>query len=252
MKRLSLYGCMFLIILLTANLYGNKKIIIAVSDDYVPFSDVNEKGELWGFDVDISYALCKAMNATCELVVVDWQHIISGLVAGKYDAIIASMGKTPEREKLIDFTDKYYHSNSSFVGRANIGLTISPENLKGKKLAAVAGTLQADYLKDHYHHIAKIILTETTEKAFELLVKGEIDLVLEADFPILEFLKSERGKPFDFIGDPIVGVPSSTAHIVVRKGDNALKNAFNKAILDIRSNGEYSRINRKYFPFDIY
>jgi len=68
------------------------------------------------------------------------------------------------------------------------------------------------------------------------------------------FLKKPEGKGFAFAGPVLkdAAIFGQGAGIAVRKGDDALRNKFNKAIVDIRKNGTYKKVNDKYFAFDAY
>ncbi|MEL6315297.1 MAG: transporter substrate-binding domain-containing protein, partial [Pseudomonadota bacterium] len=81
---------------------------IASEGYYAPFNYINDDGELAGFDIDIANALCDVMAVSCEFVQNDWDALIPGLVDQQYDAIVASMSITPEREDIVAFTLPYY------------------------------------------------------------------------------------------------------------------------------------------------
>ena len=109
-----------------------KKVRIGVEGAYPPFSEKLPDGTLAGFDIDIAMALCAAMNVECTLVEQDWDGIIPGLMAKKFDAIIASMSITPERAKVVDFTGKYYQTPAKFVTKKGVEVASIGRAANGK------------------------------------------------------------------------------------------------------------------------
>ena len=91
------------------------ELIIATEGAYPPFNYVDSDNKLHGFDVDITEELCKRMDAQCTIVAQDWDGIIAGLMAKKYDAIVASMIVNEERKKKIAFTNHYYRTPLSIA-----------------------------------------------------------------------------------------------------------------------------------------
>jgi polar amino acid transport system substrate-binding protein len=127
-----------------ASCAGAQEIRIATEGAYPPFNSLKADGTLEGFDVDIANALCAEMKATCTIVAQDWDGIIPGLMAKKYDAIVASMSITEERKQQIDFTNKYYTTPLAVVVPKDSTLAgVSVEDMKGKIVGAQASTTQA-------------------------------------------------------------------------------------------------------------
>ncbi|WP_243545394.1 transporter substrate-binding domain-containing protein [Pseudodesulfovibrio tunisiensis] len=235
----------------TARAEGMLKVV--TEGAYPPFNYLDEQGHPAGFDVDIARALCQAMDVDCRILAADWDDLLPGLAQGRYDMIVASMASTPERERVADFTDDYYRSRSMFVARQGIPFTQTPEGLAGKKLAAQSGTVQAEYLEHHFSRLSQVMLTDTLDMALDMLVRQKVDAVLTDSLVIFSFLQSPDGKRFDFAGTALpVDDPSSKAKIAVCKGNDSLRQRLNSALREIRLNGTYDQINRKYFPFSIY
>ncbi len=227
-----------------------EKIRIATEGAYPPFNMKNAKGELIGFDVDIARALCHEMKADCEIVAQDWDGIIPGLLAKKYDAIIASMSITPERMKKVDFTMPYYSNYLRFIAPKGSKLKIDADGLKGKTLGAQRSTISSQYLEDNYRKTANIKVYDTQEAAFLDLKSGRLDAVLVDAYPGYDWLKKPENSDFDFVGDKID--IDDKIGIAIRKGDDQLREQFNQALKKILKNGTYRQINAKYFPFSIY
>lgn len=223
-------------------------IRIATEGAYAPFNMVTAEGELAGFDVDIAKALCSEMKMECEIVAQDWDGIIPGLKARKYDAIIASLSVTKERSRVVDFTDHYY-SNSLGLVSAKAG-NFDPKALKGTVIGAQRATIAGQYLEDNLGDTVSVKLYDTQDNAYLDLSSGRLDAILSDKLPAYNWLASEEGQGFEFRGDKI-DIDDKIA-IAVRKKDSALKERFNSALKVILENGTYEKINAKYFPFSIY
>ena len=251
MTRLIAVLCGAMSLLFAAGQAGAvEKIRIATEGYYAPFNYFDESGKLAGFDVDIGEALCKKMEADCELVQQDWDALIPGLQEGKYDVILASMSITEEREKKVSFTIPYYSNMLTFIGRNNSGIKISDEGLKGKSIGGQRSTISTDYLEEHYSGIANIRLYDTQEAALEDLIAGKLDLVMGDNLPSYDWLQTDAGKNHEFVGE-FIDI-NDRISIAVRKDDESLLEKLNEALIAILEDGTYQEINEKYFPFSIY
>lgn len=220
----------------------------ATEGNLAPFEYVDANGELQGFDVDIAHALCEQMQVTCEVVAQDWDGLIPGLKVHKFDAIIASMSITPERQRVVDFTQRYYSNVLAFV--APKADTLDRDNLKGKVIGAQRATISAQILEDDYaSQGVEVKLYDTQDNAYIDLANGRLDALLTDKYPAYDWLKAAQGQDFEFKGDDID--INDRIGIAVRQGD-PLKERLNQALQGIIDNGTYAKINAKYFPFSIY
>ena len=76
-------------------------IKIATESSYKPFSYTDADGKLIGYEIELVDALCAQMKAECEVISQDWDGLIPGLNAQKFDAAIAGMSITPERKEVV-------------------------------------------------------------------------------------------------------------------------------------------------------
>ena len=248
------------VLALASQAFADEKLRIGIEGEYPPFSAVDAQGQLHGFDVDIALALCRQMQRDCELVQTAWDGLIPSLNSGKIDAIVASMSATAERRQSVDFTDKYYANAGKFVLQEAAAATLGDSDwhraLKGKTLGVQRATIHDRYATETAKDVfADIRRYNTQEEANIDLVAGRIDVTLADQTALASgFLATDDGKGFAMAA-PVINDPAfygEGVSIAIRKGDNALRDALNTAILTIRENGEYQKINSKYFDFDIY
>ena len=231
-----------------------KKIKIGVEGAYPPFSELGSDGKIKGFDIDIANALCAQIKAQCTLVQQEFDDMIPSLQTKKIDAIIASMSITDERRKLVDFSDKYYHTPARFVAAKNAALSATAAGMKGKRIGVQRTTIYDRFATDTFKE-SEIVRNTKQDDVFLDLTSGRVDAVLVDQVAASQgFLTSPAAKEFSFFG-PVYIEPKYFGYgvgIGLRKADTALRNEFNEAIKTIRGNGVYKKINDKYFSFDIY
>ena len=231
-----------------------QKLRIGVEGAYPPFSSIAPDGKIVGFDIDIANALCAEMKAQCTLVQQDFDGMIPALQAHKFDMIIASMSATPERLKVVDFSDKYYNTPNRLIAKAGTTIDGSPASFKGKKIGVQRSTINDRYASAKFAG-ATIVRYTKQDEVFLDLAAGRIDATLvDAVAGDVGFLKTPAGQGYAFTG-PVYDDPAyfgTGVGVALRKGEPALRDRINAAIKAIRANGTYRKLQDKYFQFDVY
>jgi arginine/ornithine transport system substrate-binding protein len=108
---------------------------------------------------------------------------------------------------------------------------------------------------ENFGDAVEVVRYGTADEVDLDLVAGRVDLRLDDAVAISEgLLKTDQGKDFAFVGPPMNDDEwfGEGVGIALRKGDTELKEKFNQAIAEIRANGTYDQIAKKYFDFDVY
>ena len=88
----------------TASVATADTVRLGTEGAYMPWNGLDDNNEVIGFEREVGDALCEIAGLTCEWVINDWDSIIPNLVAGNYDAIIAGMSITAERDDCLLYT----------------------------------------------------------------------------------------------------------------------------------------------------
>ena len=226
------------------------------AEPYPPFTSKDASGKWVGFEVDLMDAVCAQMKAKCEIVEVAWDGIIPALQANKFDVIWSSMSITEKRKQTIDFTDKYYHTPAVIIGPKSVTFNVdknNPDSMKGKIIGVQTSTIHAQYIQKYFGSTATVKVYDTQDNVDADLVAGRIDCEMADSIYLDSFLKTAAGKDFEVkfteAKDPILG---SGVGGGILKTNTALKEKLNAAIAAVRASGEYDKIAKKYFDFDIY
>ena len=222
---------------------------------YPPFTIPAADGSWSGWEIDFMNAVCAEATLECVITPTAWDGIIPALTGGQIDVIMSSMSITAEREKAIDFSDKYYNTPTAVI--AGKGLVASPDaaGLAGKVVGVQVSTTQEAYAMKYFAAAgAEVKSYQTADEVNQDLASGRIDAMVIDVLPGSEFLKTEEGMACcENVGE-VTDDPEILGRGVgfgLRKGD-PMKETLNAAIAAIRANGTYDAISKNYFDFDIY
>ena len=114
------------------------KMTIATSPDFPPFESL-EGDEVVGIEVEIMKLVAKDLGVECEFVQMDFDSVLIGIQAAKYDCAMSGITVTAEREKNMLFTKPYYVAAQVIVVKEDSDIK-SKDDLKDKKVSVQTGT----------------------------------------------------------------------------------------------------------------
>jgi polar amino acid transport system substrate-binding protein len=226
-------------------LIENGKLLVGMEISYPPFEYFTDDGTPIGLDIDLSNAIADKLGIgaeNVEFVNTDFNAILSGLDANKYDVAISAVTIDAERSQAVDFTTPYIENWQNIVVKAGSAPVDSLDALEGKKVGMQDGTTSAGIVDDM---IASGQLA-TTEKflydsvlnAFDDLALGRIDCVLTDSTVAAGYLEREAGKyEISWNQQNVPGAAAEEFGIAVKKGNAALLEAVNKALAELEASG---------------
>lgn len=220
------------------------KVLKVGSDTaFAPFEFQDEKTkEYVGFDMDLVKAVAKQAGYDVQIQSMGFDGLIPALEAGNIDALISAMTITDERAKKVNFTKPYYKSGISIMVKPDNNTIKSVKELEGKRIAVQIGTTGADEAKKIKD--AKVREFNTAPEAILELKAGGVDAVMN-DLPVNEYYIAQAGgKDAKIVGQPLT---SEEYGIATAKKNKELADKLDKALDELKKNGEYEKIYVKWF-----
>ncbi|MCP4380609.1 MAG: transporter substrate-binding domain-containing protein [Hyphomicrobiales bacterium] len=225
------------------------------TDDFPPFSFLNEDGRLMGFNVDLARAICDELGIRCTIQAREWDDLMRALQEGNADAVIAGVAMTTQTREVLDFSDVYLRSPGRFATRiGDEPFVPTSEGLAGKTLAVVARTAHEAYLAAFFPEVGRK-LYPTVDAARAALRSGEADAFFGDGLQLSFWLQSEAaGGCCRFAGGPYLEARffGEGMAVAVPRGSADLKQAIDSALASLFENGVYSELYLRYFPVSFF
>ena len=229
---------------------------IGTDATYAPFSSKDAKGDFVGFDIDLGNEMCKRIAVKCTWVGSDFDALIPSLKAKKIDAIISSLSITEKRQQEIAFSDKLYAADSRLIAAKGSPIQPTIDSLKGKHVGVLQGSTQEGYANANWREKGvDVVAYQNQDLIYSDLSAGRLDAAFQDEVAASEgFLKQPAGKDYAFAGPSVKDKKyfGDGTGIGLRKDDTELKAAFDKAFTELRKDGTYDKLAKKYFDFNVY
>lgn len=222
-------------------------IIVAMEGTWSPWTYHDENDNLVGYDVEVAKAVAEKLGVTVDFVEGEWDGLLAGLSAGRYDIMVNGVDIDPEREESYDFSTPYAYNRTAVITAGSNNEINTLEDLKGKN---TANTISSTYAKVAEEYGATVTGVDDLNQTFELLLSGRIDATLNAEMTYYDYMDAHPD------ADCKIAVLTDDANkigIPMRKGGEtaALRSAINKALAELSEDGTLTELSLKYFGTDI-
>jgi len=226
-----------------------KALRVGLEPMYMPFELNSKSGEIIGFDVDMAKRMAKAMDVELELVSTAWDGIIPALLTQKFDIIMSGMTITQGRNLKVNFADPYIVVGQTIlVAKRHEGKVTSYKDLNDPKYKVTSklGTTGEQAVKRMIPK-ATYLSFETEQEGVMEVVNGKADaFVYDSPYCAVANAQKSEGK-LVFLDQPFTYEPLGWA---VRKGDHDFLNWLNNFLNQVKHDGTYDKIYRKWFKSD--
>ncbi|WP_243123401.1 basic amino acid ABC transporter substrate-binding protein [Thermaerobacter sp. FW80] len=218
-------------------------MVFATDGAYPPmeFPNPENPSELIGFDIDLGKAIAEKLGVEYRVEVAEWEGLLGGLEARRFDAVMSSMNITLERQKSADFVQYLEMGQMIVVPKGNPDGIQSLDDLKGKVIAVQIGTTNEQVARGIEGATVKTF--QNFPDALQEVAAGRADATI-LDEPVARYYANIEGDKYEYVGVPFETAPVG---IAVPKGEDELVQAIQQALDELKQDGTYDRIYAKWF-----
>lgn len=220
-------------------------ITFATEGTYAPYSYHDDSDKLVGFDVEVAEAIAEKLGVEAKFTETQWDGIIAGLDAKKYDAISNQVSITEERQEKYLFSDPYTYAYGAVVVSGDNDDIKSFEDLDGKDVAL---TVTSNWAEVAESYGGSIVSTSGFSESIQLVIQGRADATVNDNVTFLDFKANQPDANVKIVATSDEATESA---ILLRKDDSDLQEAINGALKELRDDGTLTSISEKYFGEDI-
>lgn len=218
-----------------------KEIKIAIPTDFPPYGSVGTDLKPQGLDIEMAQYIAQKLGVKVELVPVTTANRIPYLQTKKVDLVISTLGKNPERERVVDFTIAYSPFFIAVFGPKTMAVKGAPD-LAGKSISVTRGSVDDLELTKVAPPSTELRRFEDNNSTVAAFVAGQVQLVATSAQVAGSMMAKnpQLGTEYKFV------LKDSPNFIGVAKGEDKLRTKVNDIITDAKKSGDLDKIAMKW------
>ncbi|WP_020185046.1 transporter substrate-binding domain-containing protein [Methylopila sp. 73B] len=229
-----------------ADITARGAIRVAVPQDFPPFGSVGIDMTPQGYDIDMATLIAEKLGVKVELTPVTSANRIPYLQTGKVDLVISSLGKNPDREKVIDFSTAYAPFYNGVFAPAAFAAT-KVEDLAGKTVGVTRGAVEDLELTKVAPASVDIKRYEDNNGTISAFLSGQVQAVATGNVVAAAIIARNPPKrpELKFL------IKNSPCYIGLNKNETALKDKLDAIIAAAKADGSLNAIAQKWLKTDL-
>ena len=229
------------------NTMDKDTLVLGFDDTFVPMGFKGDDGKYTGFDIELAEEISKKIGKKIEYQPIDWTIKESELKNGNIDFIWNGFSITEERKKELDFTKAYLKNKQIIITLKGSDIK-TKEDLNGKVVAAQDQSSAVDAIGDYKDNFKELVTFSTNDEALRDLEAGRCDAVVADEVLSKYYINLKGADNYKVLED---NFGEEEYAVGVRKGDQELIDAWNKAYDELVKDGTASELSKKWFGDDI-
>ena len=211
-------------------------LTVATSPDFPPFESL-DGDRIVGIEVDILEKIAETLGVEIKFEQMDFDSVLPGVQAGKFDVGMSGITVTAEREKNADFTDPYFMAAQAIVVMEDSDITCKAD-LEGKSVSVQTGTTAESYCMENGYDVQAF---QANNDAASALTSGKVDAwVVDNEVAVALAAELDGAVVLD---EAMTSEPYAFAFA---KGSDTLVAAFNDALKALIDDGTVAAIFEEY------
>ena len=221
---------------------ADNKLTIATSPDFPPFEALGENGEVVGIEIDILNLICAELGMELDIQQVDFDSVLPGVQAGKYDMGVSGISVTPDRQENTLFTTPYCLAAQAIVVLKDSSITCKAD-LEGKTISVQTATTAEEFCMGAGYTVNAYTANADAQEA---LLSGKVDAWVIDDLTAAEMVKlynEENGETLVVLSEAMTTEPYAFA---LKLGNDELAASINTVLEKLLAEGKIAEIFAKH------